>query len=391
MRRTNLLLPSARSRASGTRVRRRSILILVAILTGVLLGVAAFAVDFGRMYLDRAQVHVSADAAALAGAERLLHLAPTRAADSAVRYGQLNLVENATPTIGGADVVPGRWDFTSRTFTATGSWTSPSTNAVRATSRFTAQYLFGRIYGFNTKLRSATSVAAVGYASRTPCVRPMVVPYQALLDMLFPPAGSQSSATHPSLDTADVRRLAQLTVANEITLAGKGNGPLGSGTFGGVRLPPIQYADGGAGSPWNNSSNNWEYGLGVTCDSLAQRVESYGGRPTIGVGDQLAEDNGVATSAQSAGVERLCNNEGGGTVPASPKNNASFRCVNPVPVKVAVSEALVGGRFVVKFIGVFAVTGYTKNTGIRGYFSSVGSTGTFSGTPSPVKAIALVQ
>ncbi|MBY0490471.1 MAG: hypothetical protein K2R93_11575 [Gemmatimonadaceae bacterium] len=391
MKRTSLWYLPAHSRESVTRRRRGSILILVASLLVVLLGVVAFAVDFGRMYLDRAQVHVSADAAALAGADRLLRLAPTRGADSAIRYGQLNLVENVAPTIGSADVVPGRWDFSRRTFTATGSWTAANTNAVRATSRYTAHYLFGRIYGFETKLRSATSIAAVGYASRTPCVRPMVVPYQAMLDMLFPPAGSQTSATHPSLDTTDVRRLAQLTIANEITLAGKGNGPLGSGTFGGVRLPPIQYADGSGGNPWNNASNNWEYGLGVTCDSLAQRIAAYGGRPTIGVGDQLAEDNGVTTSAQSAGIERLCNNEGGGTVPATPKNNATFSCVNPVPVKVAVSEALVSGRFTVKFIGVFAVTGYTKNTGIRGYFSSIASTGAFSGTPSPVKAIALVQ
>lgn len=367
--------------------RRGSTMILVGLALVALVGIMAFAVDFGRMYLFRAQVHVSADAAALAGAERLMRGHYGVAADTAVAYGRLNRVENAIPTITTADIVPGRWQGGSFT---SGTWSATS-NAVRATSRYTASYRFGRIFGFTTRLRSATSIAAVGYASGTECVRPMVVPYQALLNVLFPPAGSQTSATHPTLDTTDVRRLAQLTIANEITLAGKGNGPLGSGTFGGVRLPPIQYADGGTGTPWNNSSNNWENGLGATCGALAATIASYGGRTTIGVGDQLAEDNGVATSAQSSGIETLCDNYGGGTIPANPGNNKTFSCVNPVPVKVAVSENLVNGRFPVKFIGVFAVTGFTKNTGIRGYFSAIESTGTFTLIPSPIKKIALVQ
>jgi Flp pilus assembly protein TadG len=367
--------------------RRGSTMILVGLSLVALVGIMAFAVDFGRMYLFRAQVHVSADAAALAGAERLMRGQYGVAADTAVAYGRLNRVENAIPTITTGDIVPGRWQ--GGAFTA-GTWSAAS-NAVRATSRYTASYRFGRIFGLNTRLRSATSIAAVGYASGTECVRPMVVPYQSLLDVLFPPAGSQSLSTHPSLDTTDVRRLAQLTLANEITLAGKGNGPLGSGTFGGVRLPPVQYADGATGTPWNNSGNNWEYGLGATCGDLAARIQSYGGRTTIGIGDQLAEDNGVTTSAQSTGVEDLCDNYGGGTDPANPGNNKTFSCINPVPVKVAISSTLTGSTFLVKYIGIFAVTGFTKNTGIRGYFSSIASTGTFSLTPSPIKKIALVQ
>ena len=371
----------------GLKNRRGAMMILVGVSLLALVGFMALAVDMGRMYLFRAQVQVSSDAAALAGAERLMRGQYGVAADTAVAYGRKNRVENTIPAITTGDIVPGRWQ--GGAFTA-GTWSAAS-NAVRATSRYTASYRFGRIFGLNTRLRSATSIAAVGYASRTECVRPMVVPYQSLLDILFPPAGSRTSATHPTMDTTDVRLLGELTIADEITLAGKGNGPLGSGTFGGVLLPPIQYADGGTGTPWNNSSNNWEYGLGATCKDLATRIGSYGGRTTIGVGDQLAEDNGVATSAQSSGVEALCDNYGGGTIPANPGNNKTFSCVSPVPAKVAVSESLVNGRFFVKFIGVFVVTGYTKNTGIRGYFSSIASSGTFSLTPSPIKKIALVQ
>ena len=367
--------------------RRGSTMILVGLALVALVGIAAFAVDFGRMYLFRAQVHVSADAAALAGAERLMRAHYGDAADTAVAYGRLNRVENVIPTITTADIVPGRWQ--GGAFTA-GTWSAAS-NAVRATSRYTADYRFGRLFGFTTRVRSATSIAAVGYASGTECVRPMVVPYQSLLDVLFPPAGTQTILTHPSLDTTDVRRLAELTLANEITLAGKGNGPLGAGTFGGVRLPPVQYADGTTGTPWNNASGNWENGLGAGCSELAATIASYGGRTTIGIGDWLAEDNGVTTSSQSSGIETLCDSFGDGTDPANPGNNKTFSCNTPVPVKIAISSTLTGSSFLVKYIGVFAVTGYTKNTGIRGYFSSLSSTGTFSLTPSPIKKIALVQ
>jgi hypothetical protein len=56
-----------------------------------------------------------------------------------------------------------------------------------------------------------------------------------------------------------------------------------------------------------------------------------------------------------------------------------------------------GGKcFLIKYLGVFAVTGYTKATGgnpdgVTGYFSSLLSSGSFSGAPGPIKKIALVQ
>ena len=376
--------------------RRGITLIIVGVSLVALVGIMAFAIDFGRMYLYRAQVHVSSDAAALAGTERLMRQDYVNAASTAVAYGLLNQVENVAPTIAAADVEPGAWNFTTRTFTPAvgGSWNAAGNNAVRATSRFTAGYVFGRIFGLNTKLRSATSVAAVGYVGATDCMRPMVLPYQALLDVLFPPAGSQTIATHPVLDTADVSKLARMTILNQITLAGKGNGPLGSGTFGGARLPPIQYADGTVAQPWQGSSGNWERGLGATCAGLLTLMKGADpfARANIGVGDWLAEDEGVATSAQSEGIQDLCNLSGnGGTSPSNPGGNNSFTCNVPVPIKVAISSTLTGGRFLVKYVGEFAVTGYVKNAGISGYFIGLPAAGQFTPIPSPLKKIALVQ
>lgn len=48
-----------------------SVIIIVAVMMFVLLGIAAFAVDFGYQYVVKNQVQNSADAAALAGADVL--------------------------------------------------------------------------------------------------------------------------------------------------------------------------------------------------------------------------------------------------------------------------------------------------------------------------------
>lgn len=395
MRRSSLLLPSAHPRVTGTRARRGSILILVAILTGVLLGVAAFAVDFGRMYLDRAQVHVSADAAALAGADRLVHLAPTRAVDSAVAYGVLNLVENRAPTVSSADIVPGRWDFDTRTFTTTGSWTSTNTNAVRATSRFTAEYLFGRVFGFSSRLRSATSIAAVGSVSGSSCVRPLAVPYQLLLDARYG-AGVKNALTYV-LTEDDVSWFSAHHVPI-LLKSGNSNNNIISGNFYGARMPPVVYADGTAGNPWSGASN-FEQALGSDCASLAQQIANAHGRPYISVGDWLQPENGNMVTSAGDGLASLCS-ANGGTVPANAKGNKSFTCVNPTEVRIAMwseygsppgGQGCGGKCFKVMGIGVFYVTGFEKGNGAYGYFSSIVASGPFSPHPGLLRKTALVQ
>lgn len=375
-------------------------MIMVGVALVALVGIMAFAIDFGRMYLYRTQVHTASDAAALAGAERLMRLQFGAAADTAVAYGRKNLVENSVPNIGTGDIEPGTWNFTSRTFTPAsgGNWYATGVNAVRATARYPARYTFGRMFGLDTVIRRATSVAAVGSARGSPCVRPVAVPYQILLDVLYGPGGKD--ATTYALTENDVSRLAAMTIADNILLK-VGDSQLGivNGNFYGVRLPPILYASGVAGNPWSGA-RDYSDAFGESCAELAQQMTDHGAlTQNVGTGDWLQAENGNMAGPTGDGVATICQ-ANGGTVPAGTKGNKDFTCNTPVLIKIAIwsdfgdppGASGCGGKcFKVRYLGVFAVTGFKKDEGVYGYFSALASTGTFSPLPSPVKKIGLVQ
>jgi hypothetical protein len=368
-------------------------MIFVGISLVALVGVMALAVEMGRMYLFRAQVHVSSDAAALAGAERLLRAQFAGAADTAVAYGRLNLVERTVPTITTTDIEPGSWNFTNSTFTpaVSGNWGATTNNAVRATARYTANYRFGRIFGLTTRLRSATSVAAVGSVSGTSCVRPLAVPYQRLLDARY--GDGVRDATTYMLTAEDVHWFSN---NHPVILLKSGDSKSNviSGNFYGIRLPPLLYADGTSGNPWSGS-NDFSDALGASCPSLATLISNAGGRPTIGIGDWMLAENGNAGD----GVAELCR-ANGGINPPNGGGNRSFTC--NVPTRMVISmwaehgnapaTSGCGGKcFKVKYVGVFYLTEYVKGDGVRGYFSDLASQGKFSPIPSLIKKIALVQ
>lgn len=388
--------------------RRGATMILVGVSLVALVTIMAFALDFGRMYLFRAQVHVSADAAALAGAHGLAKLPSAfvaQSADSGVAYGQVNLVDQTTPTIATANVIPGHWTFPNGPFTPTagGNWADTTNNAVRATSQYTASYTIGRFLGFNTRARTATSVAAVGSVGSTDCVRPWAIPYQVMLDQLYGP-GVQNAATY-NLTAGDVATLSAMTIANNMFLKiGDPSSTVTNGSFYGVRLPPILYANGTLGNPWSGA-NDYANAIGYSCAQLSAAMVAQGGSPNIGVGDWLQSEQGNMVNKTRAGVLALCNAFGGGTNPSNPGGSNSFTCRTPASVKIAMWASFgnapgttgCGGKcFLIKYLGVFAVTGYTKATGgnpdgVTGYFSSLLSSGSFSGAPGPIKKIALVQ
>lgn len=379
------------------RNRRGAMMILVGVALIALVGVMALALDMGRMYLLRAQVQVASDAAALAGAERLLRQQYVGAADTAVAYGRANPVEHAVPTITIADIVPGRWDFTSARFTpaVNGSWTASSNNAVQASARYVAQYRFGRLFGFTTRLRSASSVAAIGGVAGTSCVRPLAVPYQRLLDARYGPGGRK--AITYALTADDINWFGE---NHPLILLKSGNSTesLVSGNFYGVRMPPLRYADGTAGNPWSGA-NDFTYALGATCDELATRISTAGGQATIGAGDWLLAENGNMASKTGDGVAALCI-ANGGINPPSGRGNKSFVCNVPTKMIIALwaesgdaPGTSVCGRkcFLVKYVGVFYATEYVKDDGVRGYFTTMAMQGRFSPLPSLIKKIALVQ
>jgi hypothetical protein len=348
---------------------------MVSLLLVILVGVTAIAIDFGRMYLFRTQLHTSSDAAAMAGALRVLAGDATGAVDTSVAYGTSHQVDQSWAAMTHADVVPGTWDWQTSTFTpAPGlSWTSSAVNAVQATARYNAPFTFGRIFGYASRARQATSIAAVGSVGATDCVRPFAIPYAVLLEVLYP--GAAPPVTY-DLTVADVARLRTLTIANEILLkvGDSGQSPV-PGNFYAVRLPPVQYANGESGDPWHGA-NSYRNAIGASCDQLPY---------VVGVGDWLQAEQGNMVGPTRDGVATLCGVAGG----------QSFRCSPPVAVKIAIWD--VASRsiaphysFRVKYVGAFFVTGFSKD-GVTGYFQSIASTGSFTPEPGPLSKVALVR
>ena len=380
-----------------TRWRRRgSTMIMVLLLMVTFVGLAAISLDMGRMYLMRTQLHSGTDAGALAGVQRLMQKDFTTAADTAVVYTQAHLVEKNIPSTGVGQVVPGLWNFNAATFTpaAGGSWTDPNNNAVQVTATYTGGYTFGRYFGYTTRVRSATSVAAIGSVGATNCIKPWAVPYESMLKSLYPTsAPGDPYDPNYNLTPADVQVLSNYTSGNNIYL--KVGDPSSSpvpGAFYIVREPPLLYANGTIGSPGAPSANVYSNMISAPCSSPLMQ-------PVIGPGDWLQAENGNRVGPTQQGTAALCG--------LPPQQN--FTCSPPVPIKMVMWAQWSGNPsangtsvncpprcFLVKYAGVFVVTGYqtvqaNSDEGVTGYFQTLITTGAFSPAAGPLKKIALVQ
>jgi Flp pilus assembly protein TadG len=367
--------------------RRGVTLVLMAFMLTALIGSAAFAVDFGRMFMYRAQLHTASDAAALAGAWQILKKDPNSATDSAIAIANRHFVGTTNISLASADVVPGTWTTGGGFVSST--WTDPNLDAVQVTTRYTGTYGFGQIFGLTSHNVRATSQAVMGYVGKTTCVRPVALPYQALLDQLTRHDGVARDAATYSLTPADVDALKNAGVADSVQLrvTDEGGSPV-SGNFYGVQLGPYQFADGTLGNP-NTGMANFDTDLGGPCSG-----ESYQG--TVGPGDWLSPENGEGGTNIPRGIGDLCglNINGNGTV----------LCPTPYPeIKAALwspnpsTPAGCSNCFYVKYLGVFAVVGYNSvpghatPDGVYGYFTSMPSTGSLTTIPGPIQKIGLVK
>ena len=372
--------------------RRGATMILVGLTLVAMIGFMAFALDFGRMYLYRSQVHVSADAAALAGVDTLAANGTGAAVQAtAIAHGRLNLVEDTVPIIANADIKPVIWDFASASPTYAANWTTAGVNAVQATASHTAPYVFGRIFGLSSSLRTASSIAAIGFVQRTECVRPFSVSYETLLRGTNPPILAVGATYNPSyqLTAADVALIASQTSANPIPLAFVSPGQTGvPGNFAAVLLGPSLLANGTI-PPWTPSNGgNYRSLIAAQCDDPLLQF-------TIGPGDWLDGDPGASKGQAAQGLATLCG--------LNINGNASFTCPSPVPIKMVLwnnRARKAGGAqacnsaqcsFQVNYVAAFYVTGWSSSLGVLGYFDTLASTGQLSSTPGPISKQLLVK
>lgn len=139
--------------------RRGASLVLIVLLLPIFVGMVAFAVDFGLMTLQRAQIQNAVDAGTLA-ASLQLRVDPTAITDAeavAREYVQYNRVGSQIVVPEEAiDVEVGRWDDQSHQFTAT----EVDPNAVRVFARQDNEpYFFAQIFGHTSFGAPAEAIA----------------------------------------------------------------------------------------------------------------------------------------------------------------------------------------------------------------------------------------
>src|SRR5688572_7867863 len=183
--------------------RRGSVLVLVALMLGVLMAVAAIGADIGRFYVVTGELQTAADAAALKGAS-VLQMA-TSNYDAVVDGEVIPFASTTNRTDGdnvdlvANDVEVGFW--TPGVAGAAGIFGAAPTgarpNAVKVTTRRSPRGVFSQMIGRTAGLPlSRTAIAWIGNLSLN-CTRPWALNYLPLVQ-----AVNGNADTTKSLDMA---------------------------------------------------------------------------------------------------------------------------------------------------------------------------------------------
>ena len=156
---------------------RGAIFVIVAITIVVLMGLAAFAVDYGMFWMARGQAQTAADAGALAGATALAYDDPTWPAPAG---GQVELSAKATAA---ANPVGGGAGVANVSSVCPAYLTAPTnTNCIRVDVYKNGQFAsatmptyFANAFGVASQGTRATATAQVSNANGSGCMRPWFV------------------------------------------------------------------------------------------------------------------------------------------------------------------------------------------------------------------------
>ncbi len=369
------------------RARAGFALPFMVLLVVVFIGIAAITIDISRMFVIRNQLQTAADAGAIAGAMQLSAATNRESGyDSARVFAQRNLVEKVQPDVSAGDIVPGAYDQTTSTFTATGSWTDVRTNADSVKTQHTGAYVLGPIYSIFTKGMSASGIAAIGSVVETKCVRPLAFSYQRLRAVLYPGAAYNPADT---LTTADVLALKAATILNEIAIKrGSGTDADNPGNFYSVVEPPAFDSTLGTFSDQNYHEKDYEDFLALACPDVTPIY--------VGEGDWLRGYTGNRPNAIDNALGAKC------TVPDTVSDGTHvMRCATPIEWLIPIWDVYAdkldgagGGTFYhIKYVGVFMATAYEPHGGgnVWGYFSALNATGPITVHPGPAYTVQLMR
>ncbi len=308
-----------------SRNRRGATLVLVAVLLVVCGGMAAFAIDFARIYSGVSEMQSSADASALAGAH---HLWKTRAnATTATQtFATSNSAFGTPVSLAAGDIAAGIFTPGSGTGTfVAGSWTTA--NAVQVTVARTANTSFARLLGLASLTPTRRAIAWIGNQASQDCIKPWGIPTSYLTTLL----GGTSPTTQAGIDLIRANNGANAPsgqYAMTVVVGPNVNNPRGS-----PRVPPSVFL---ALTGANSSRKQYENAIiGQSCDATADY--------TVGTGEatiqtQPGQGNGDIPRTTANAVEGNVNgNPPNVQVTCKPQTN--FRdatCYNPaLPGNVA--------------------------------------------------------
>jgi len=196
----------------GSPRERGAITPILAAGLAMALGLMALTIDLGQLFVGKNELQNIADAAALAGAKKLIQAKdpanPGLAAvycDEAISTAQAVASENRsfgeTITVTGTDVTLGQWDLTTGSFTRTGCSADPlKVTAIQVTVRRDGTdnpqltTFFGGLLGVPEMATSATAVAYLGLAGTSSLSIPFAVPIN------YPGGEAPYVRTLPGLD-----------------------------------------------------------------------------------------------------------------------------------------------------------------------------------------------
>ncbi len=163
------------------RRERGSVLVFVTLALIALFAFAAWSTETGQAWMARDQLQAASDSAALAGAGELLDpnanqpSDPASAVAGAQSFGVEHKAIGVDVAILASDVVTGRWDMQTRTFTPLpGSTDRTEVRAVRVIGRRDdvangpVPTVLGRILGVDSIAVNAAAIGYIGYAGLLP-------------------------------------------------------------------------------------------------------------------------------------------------------------------------------------------------------------------------------
>ena len=349
--------------------RRGAILVMTGILLLVLIGMAAVAMDAGRLHAAHNELRTSADAAALAGARQLLHGGAGAEADArafALRNRAL-----------GEDVVVeqvrfGVWNSLTRTFVATAPGAA---DAVEVTVRKETKSILPQLFGDDAFDLRAKAIAWSGApVEGARCVKPFAMIHEDFMTALGKPHWAE-------LTYEDIQQLRDTTGGNKrwMTLnMGNSNNSPDRGNWYAVQLPPAK-VDGkvvlssGGGKPL---------------------VDNIAGCTWVKQGDMVITEPGKKVGLVEQGLELMC-----------AQLTEAGKCMNAngtvgVPVAVAIfctGPELTGGGHMwleVHYVAAFMLTEFVRGGSdagkVKGYLINMPGSGQILDAPSPVTKTILV-